>query len=339
MPRVSWTVLAPTILLACANGNSEPSMQNSPPPSSTSAKTPIGPFTTLRGSAGDELPPGDASTPIVALSSADATWWVGDTATHATLADAGRVTGSRWLEGGKRLRVGLGTLDLDARSFAVEPALRPFVKDTIRLVGVAWFPDGKRVALLLDPPPLRVDKPAPHGYDRNTRDLVIVTLVGTAPPVRRTLTIEGTPIMTASDDRVIVAGNQTMLFDANGQPLAWPAALPAIARRVTFGAGVFVVVGADGTITLLEPRTGSALATWATPAGTLDAVAFPHGVAAIDVHGTVRIGCRAGATITQASEVSAGKAATNIQVLGDRLVVAADGPEPIRVATLTNPCQ
>jgi hypothetical protein len=48
----------------------------------------------------------------------------------------------------------------------------------------------------------------------------------------------------------------------------------------------------------------------------------------------VRVACVSGHTITQVAEAHVGKAASSVQVLGDRLVVSADGPDPIRVAKL-----
>ncbi|HEY1817740.1 MAG TPA: hypothetical protein VGG74_35610 [Kofleriaceae bacterium] len=137
-------------------------MKNTQP----STATTLGPFTILHGDAGDELPPGDGVVPVLALSPGEATWWVGDTATKTTLVDAGNIKGARWLADGKHLRVGFGTLDLDARTFAVEPSLRSFVKETSRIKGIAWFADGNRVALLIGPPGLRTDRPILHGYDR-----------------------------------------------------------------------------------------------------------------------------------------------------------------------------
>jgi hypothetical protein len=321
--------LACAVTLAC--GNSEPSKQDPPSP-----KPFVGPFKTLRGFAGDELPPGDGSTPIIALSSGEAMWWIGDSPATATLIDVGRAEGARWLDS-KHLRIGLGTLDLDSRTFAVEPALQPFVKDENRLAGAAWFPNGARVALLFDPPPFRFDQPAPRGYDRSKRELVIVTLGSTAAPIRRAVTIEGEPHIAASNDSVLVAAIQTMLFDVSGEPLAWPADLPAMTSRVSFSEDMFVLVGGNGTITLLDPRSAATIATWSTPAAD-DAIAFAHGVGAVALDGTVRLGCMSGRTITQAIEIHVGKVASRIQVLGNRLVVSADGPEPIRVAELNTPC-
>jgi hypothetical protein len=57
-------------------------------------------------------------------------------------------------------------------------------------------------------------------------------------------------------------------------------------------------------------------------------------VASVNLDGTVRVACVSGHTITQVAEAHVGKAASSVQVLGDRLVVSADGPDPIRVAKL-----
>ena len=118
---------------------------------------------------------GPASVPVVALHRKSATWWTGTTATEIVFDDAGPVDGAVWIDGGKRLRVGLGTIDLAGKSFAIEPALQSFVRDTKRLGGIAWFPDGTRVALLVNEPSLRTDQKAPPGHDPTKRELVIVS--------------------------------------------------------------------------------------------------------------------------------------------------------------------
>ena len=160
-------------------------MKTPPSPSPSNAPSPLGPFTTLRGGGLGTFAAGIRSTPIVELHRTSARWWTGDSPTTVSFDDAGPVAGAVWLDGGKRLRVGLGTLDLEAKTFAIEPALQPFAAERKRLAGAAWFPDGTRVALLIIPPALRVDQRPPKDYDRTKRELVIVSLAGSDPPVRR----------------------------------------------------------------------------------------------------------------------------------------------------------
>jgi len=281
---------------------------------------------------------GPASAPVVALHRKNATWWTGTTATEITFEDAGPVQGSVWVDAGKRLRVGLGTIDLAGKSFAIEPALQSFVRDTNRLGGIAWFPDGTRVALLINEPSVRTDRPAPRGYDPTMRELVIVSLAGTEPPARRTIKVEGTPGIAAGDDRVIVIGNSTQLFDARAEPVAVAfAPLPESVARASFSAGRFVLVSGNGKITLLDARSGATLATWGEP-GIHDAVATGNTIVAVDLKGTVHVGCVAGKVVSAVAQASAGSVADIVQVVGDRVVVSADGPDPVRVATLTSPC-
>lgn len=308
------------------------------PPSRTKP-APLGPFTTLRGTGGGAaFAAGPASAPIVYLHDTSAIWWIGDTATSIRFEHAGPVHGSVWIDAGKRLRVGLGTIDLVAKTFTIEPALQSFAKEANRLGGVAWFPDGTRVALLINPSGLLVDRPMPAGYDRNKRELVIVSLTGSEPPARGAVTVKGTPVIAASDDRVIVAGNDTQLFSARAEKLDVAfSAPPEYASHVSFDAGRFVHVRGNGTITLLEARSGATLATWGGE-GITDAVARGNIVVAVGSDATVHVGCLDGGTVSEVAKASAGTVATLVQIVGDRVVVSADGPDPVRVATLTSPC-
>jgi hypothetical protein len=308
------------------------------PPPPTEKPAVLGPFTTLRGGGGGAaLAAGTASSPIVSLHEMSATWWIGDTATSIRFDDAGPVRGSVWIDGGKRLRVGLGTIDVAAKTFTIEPALQSFLRDVKRIGGIAWFPDGSRVALLINGPALRVDQRPPRDYDRSKRELVIVSLAGTEPPVRGAVTVKGTPMIAAGDDRVIVAGNDTQLFDNRAVRIEVAfASLPDFASHVSFNAGRFVHVKGSA-ITLVEARSGATLATWAVE-GIVDAVATGNTIVAVDGQASVHLGCLAGGKVSEVAKASAGSVATLVQVVGDRVVVSADGPEPIRVATLSSPC-
>lgn len=274
----------------------------------------------------------------MSLHNTGATWWTGDAPTTLGFENAGPVNGSVWIDGGKRLRVGLGTIDLAAKSFTIEPALQPFVKDAARLAGIAWFPDGSRVALLMNGPALRVDQRPPAGYDRTKRELVIVTLGGTDQPIRHGITIAGTPVIAAGDERVVVGGKTTQLFDGRGEPLDVAfTALPEFVARASYSAGRFVLVGSDGKVTLLDARSGATIATWGGE-GIVDAAATGTTIVTVGSDATVHVGCLAGSTVTEVAKASAGSAATLVQLVGDRVVVSADGPDPIRVASLAAPC-
>ncbi len=324
------------VIASCSSGSSDAPMKSPQTKSADNQAGPLGPFATLPGSV-MALVAGPTSAPVVALHRKNATWWTGTTATEIKFDDAGPVGGSVWVDGGKRLRVGLGTIDLASKSFAIEPALQSFVRDVNRLGDIAWFPDGARVALLINAPSVRTDRPMPRVQDPTKRELVIVSLTGTEPPVRRTITVEGTPGIAAGDDRVIVTGNSTQLFDARAVPVPVAFALPEFVGRSSFSAGKFVLVSGDGTITLLDARSGSSLAAWGGP-GIHDAVATGNTIVAVDLQGAVHVGCVAGNVVREVAKASAGSVADMVQVVGNRVVVSADGPDPIRVATLTSPC-
>lgn len=309
-----------------------------PPPTTPPAPPSVlGAFTPLAGGGGAALAAGPASAPVMSLNAGHATWWSGGAATTVSWNDAGPVHGSVWIDGGKRLRVGLGTLDLAAKSFAIEPALQPFVKDVKQIRQIAWFPDGQRVALLVEPKGPLVDRPAPAGYDRNKRELVIVSLAGAEPAARGVVTVKGTPVIAAGDDRVMVAGNDTQMFNLRAEPLDVAfTARPEFASHVSFDAGRFVHVRGNGTITLVEARSGATVATWGGE-GISDAVARGNTIVSVGSDATVHVGCLAGGKVTEVAKASAGKVANRVQIVGDRVVVEAEGPDPIRVATLT-PC-
>ncbi len=325
------TLATTTCAFACAGGTSEPPMPSTPAPTATH---PFSTFTTLHGGSAMELA-ANANRTIVALHAKSATWWDHDAPIEVALTGPGVVGGSRWTSDGK-LRVGLGTLDVATHTYSIDPALHAW--DSARpIAGIAWFADAAHVALLVDQPAQRVDRPIPAGRDPSERELVIVALAG-GEPIRRAITLAGTPSIAASTDRVLVAGNTSLLFDRAANPIAVPTGLPDYVTRVSFGAGVFVVVGATGDVTLVEPRDGSTVATWHPPEPAIDAIAIPHGIVAVDLKGTVRLGCLANGAIRVTAEASAGSAATRVQLVGDRVVVVGDGPDPVRWATFANPC-
>ena len=327
------------LLASCSGGSSDPPMKTPQPTTPTTKPAPLGPFRTLKGGGGGALAGGAASAPVLSLHLTGATWWTGDTATTISFDNVGFVGGSVWVDDGKRLRVGLGTIDLASKAFTIEAALQPFAASTKRLGGVAWFPDGTRVALLLNGPALRVDQRPPPGYDPSKRELVIVSLAGTEPPARRSITVEGTAVIAAGDDRVIVSGRSTQLFDVHAEPVAVSfTSLPDGVARASFNAGRFVLVGSDGTITLLDARSGTIVATWGQT-GIADAVVTGNTIVAVDREATVHVGCLAGGKVSEVAKASVGSVGIFVQIVGDHVVVEADGPDPIRVAALASPCQ
>lgn len=328
-----------SLLASCSSGSSDPTMKTPQPTTSPDKPAPLGPFRTLKGGGGGALAGGAASAPVLSLHVTGATWWTGDTATTISFDNVGFVGGSVWVDGGKRLRVGLGTIDLASKTFTIEAALQPFATSTKRLAGVAWFPDGARVALLIDAPALRVDQRPPPGYERNKRELVIVSLAGTEPPARRPVTVEGTAVIAAGEDHVLVSGRSTQLFDVHAEPVPVSfTSLPEAVARASFNAGRFVLVGSDGTVALVDARSGATVATWATT-GLADAVAAGNTIVAVDREATVHVGCVAGDKVSEVAKASVGSVGLFVQIVGDHVVVEADGADPIRVATLASPCQ
>jgi hypothetical protein len=285
-------------------------------------------FVQLKGGAVSALAPGDR---IVALHPAVATWWERDRAVEAALPNI-PVGGSRWLDE-HRLRVGLGSLELQQRAWLPEPGLQMWNQPARPASEVAWI-DGATVAI--------VEGPAPQPVDRATVerriDLVVASADGTLR-ARRAIDARVNPKLAASPDRLLVAGADTRLFDLDVHPIAGPAGLPAPLRRVASGEDLFVGVGFDDVVTLIRPRDGAILATWRPTGQLLQAVPIAHGVIAADVDGTVRVGCLESAEIHVAATARVGRSVLDLQVVGDRLVVDTGGADPIQWATFVNPCR
>jgi hypothetical protein len=144
--------------------------------------------------------------------------------------------------------------------------------------------------------------------------------------------------LAASEDRVIVAGAKTLVVDLDTKVVAGPSGLPGSPSRVAFGAGMFAVTGHAGEVTLVRSTDGAVLATWQTDTPAIDAVPVPHGVVSVDLKGTVRVGCLEKTTIRTVTEASSGSFGMSVQLVGDRLIVAGGGANPIRWATFANPC-
>jgi hypothetical protein len=235
---------------------------------------------------------------------------------------------------GKRLRVGLGTLDLAARAWSPEPALQVWNQRRKPVSAVAWVADDTHVALELGPPPQPVDRPTV----KPTLELVVVSAEDGELRGRLALDPSMTAKLAASEDRVIVAGANTLIVDLDAKVVAGPSGLPDFPSRVAFGAGMFAVTGRAGEVTLVRPADGVVLATWQSDTAVIDAVPIPHGVVSVDIKGTVRVGCLEHAKVRTIAEVSSGSFGLTVQVVGDRIVVDGDGANPIRWATFANPC-
>jgi hypothetical protein len=299
------------------------------PPAVT--KQPFSAFTQLKGGSAMAIASGDRL--VVALHSQLATWWDHDTPVEVVLPNV-PVDGSRWMPDGKRLRVGLGTLDLTTRAWSPEPALQLWNQRMKPVSAVAWFANDTHVAIEIGPPPQPVDRPTV----KRTLELVVASVANGQPSGRLALDPSVTAKLAASEDRVIVAGAKTLVVDLDAKVVAGPSGLPDSPSRVVFGAGMFAVTGHAGEVTLIRPADGTVLATWQTDTPAIDAVPVPYGVVSVDMKGTVRVGCLENAKIHTVAEVSASSSALFVQLVGDRIVVVGSGANPIRWATFSNPC-
>ncbi len=290
------------------------------------ASTVLGAFTPLRGGFSQAIAPGPQ---LVTLLMGGATWWEGEVPVVAKLPAHVPVGGTRWTRDGKALRIGLGTLDLAARAWLPDPNLetwgRPGPGGYVPVRQVAWFADAAHVALL-------VEKRAPDG----TRSQEIVVVAAADGKVRGRRAVEGVTAMVASEDRLLLAGGKAVLLDLDAGVVAEPTPVPDSVVRLGHGGGMFAAVGAAGAVALLRPSDGAVLATWDVHAN--DAVPVERGVIAVDLQGTVRVGCLDGAGIRKVVEVASGGSAPIIQRVGDRIVVAGGADDPVRVATFSNPC-
>ena len=135
-----------TALLVCAScGTPEPAMSPPPKPS-----TILSTFTQLRDGFSQAIAPG---APLVTLGGG-ATWWEGDAPVTVALPQNVTPYGSRWKPDGKALSIGLGAIDLAARTWRPEPALQAFNRPGPGGVSpvrqVAWFADTSHVAMVIE---------------------------------------------------------------------------------------------------------------------------------------------------------------------------------------------
>ncbi|MBA3461175.1 MAG: hypothetical protein H0T46_14520 [Deltaproteobacteria bacterium] len=136
-----------------------------------------------------------------------------------------------------------------------------------------------------------------------------------------------------------MSGRSTQLFDVRAEPVAVSfTSVPDGVARASFNAGRFVLVGSDGTVTLLDARSGAIVATW-SKTGIADAVVAGNTIVAVDREATVHVGCLADGKVSEVAKASVGSVGIFVQIVGDHVVVEAEGPDPIRVATLASPCQ
>lgn len=282
----------------------------------------LGSFTPLRSGYNQAIAPGER---LVTLAMGGAAWWDGDVAVEVSLPPHVPIDGTRWTPDGKSLRVGLGTLDLAARTWRPEPALARFGEvgpggeSPVRQV--AWFADAAHVAILRD--------------EAGAQEVVIAAAADGR--VRGRLAVENASAMVAAEDRVLVAARELLVLDLDGKVVARPAPVPDSVTRLDHGGGMFSAVGIGGAVALLHPADGTVLATW--DEHVYDAVPVERGVVVVDGQGTVRVGCLDGGRLRQVAEAASGAAGhIVIQRVGDRIVVASGTPEPVRVATFSSPC-
>lgn len=307
-------------LLVCAScSNPEPPMSSPTPPKILAA------FTPLQGGFSQAIAPGNT---LVTLGGA-ATWWERDVPVTVALPNVPS-DGARWVSDGKLLRVGLGTLDLAARAWRPEPALASWNRQgpdgVLPVKAVAWFADAAHVAMLI----------ASRARDgRRTTEIVVASVSDGRARGRRE--IEGASALVASGDRLLVAARKVVVLDLDAKVVGEPSPIPDSVTRVREGGGMFAAVGAAGDVALVRPVDGAVLATWG--ANALDAVPVPRGAVAIDLEGNVLVGCLEGTTIRKVADAASGARGAVIQLVGDRIVVAGAGANPVRAAAFANPCR
>jgi len=291
----------------------------SPPPNILSA------FTPLTGGYSQAIAPGIR---IVTLGGAGATWWEGGVPVTVPLPNLPS-DGTQWTANGKALHVGLGTIDLASRTWNPEPSLAhwnmPGPQGDTPVKAVAWFEGADHVALLLE------------SRSGGTRATEIVVTSATDGRARGRRVIEGASALVATADRLMVAGQKVVLLDLDANVVAEPAGMPLSVLRVRKGAGTFAALGAAGSVALVRPADGAVLGTWDVRA--VDAVPMPGGVVAVAFDGKVNVGCLEGDTVRTVAQVESGVAAPVIQIVGDKVVVAGAGANPVRMATLVDPCR
>lgn len=295
-------------------------------PSATPPSKTFSAFTPLRDGFNQAIAPGNQ---IVTLG-AGATWWQDDAPVMVALPPNTPVDGAQWTADGASLRVGLGTLDLAARTWRAEPALeawnRPGPRGEHPVRAVAWSSDASHVALLLE-------ARSPDG--KRTAEVAIASAADGRERGRRELA--GASKLIASGDRVLVAAATPVVLDLDAKVIAQPSPVPDSVVRVREGSGMFAAVGVAGAVALIHPADGNVVASW--DAHAVDAVPVANGLVAIDFEGTVRVGCLDGSGIKTVAEVASGVRAAVIRVVGDRVIVAGAGAVPVHAARFANPCR
>jgi hypothetical protein len=284
-------------------------------------------FTRLDGGFSQAIAPGN--TPLTLNAGAGAAWWDDGVPVTVALPPQTPVDGTRWLVDGKSLRVGLGTLDLAARAWHVDPVLEAWSRSgpdgSMPVNAVAWTTDTAHVALL-----------STTGAPDGSRTSVVIVVSAADGRERGRQAVEGASMLVASDNRVLVAGRRVALLDLDAKVIAEPAEMPASVVRVREGAGVFAAVGAGGAVALVRPADGAVLATWDGHA--IDAVPIAHGIVSVDQEGNVWVGCLEKSTVRTVASSPSGVGGAVLQVVGQRLLLAGAGVNPVHVAMFTNPC-
>jgi hypothetical protein len=321
------------VAVALASCNTESPMPNRTPPPSPGVSPPtISAFTTIKGSVGPSIGPGER---LIALHPQLVTWWEHEMAVEAVLPNI-PVDGARWLSDGKRLRVGLGTLDLAARKWLPEAGLQHWEHPPDKPVtAVAWLADDQHVAIEIGPPWQPVDRPTV----KRTLELVIANVANGQARSRLALDPGLTAKLAASEDRVIIAGKGTQIVDLDANVIAGPAGLPDSPGEVAFAAGMFAVTGNAGDVTMIRPRDGRVLATWRGDTQAINAVPISNGALSIDIQGVVRVACLEHGTLRTVAQASTDARGESVQLVGDRIVVSGGGPDTFRWATFSNPCR
>jgi len=317
-----------TLLLCAGCGNSESAMSTPTPPKGTpTAPAPVlSAFSPLTGGFSQVIAPGE---PLLTLGTA-ATWWENGTPVTAAVSPDGSPRGARWIPGKQALRVGLGTLDLAARAWQPEPGLarfnQPGPRHEVPVKRTAWFADATHVAIVIE----SRDK-----LNRASSELVIADATG---KVRGRQSLPGlVDSIIASADRVVVdSSNKIHLYDLDAKLIAEPE-LKASARLVNEGAGMFAIPINGGGVALVRPSDGVVVATWDIDAN--DAVAIPNGLVVVESDGMVHVGCVHGHDIREVAKLASGVQDPVVQRVGDRIVVAGAGANPVRVAAFASPCR
>ncbi len=308
--------------VGCKNSESIPSTPAPPKPAVSPAPI-LSPFTDLADGGGTAITPG---APLMTFDGR-AIWWEHGKPVTVVLPEDIDPKGSRWLDAGKTLRIGLGTLDLGTRTWSPVPGLQSFTRSKSRGVSApvrdaVWFGDAKHVALVLE---------SRDGRMRASYELVIADVDG---KVRGRVALGMAPgSVRTSADRVLVDDRKLTLYDLDAKPIA---ELDIPVGSIGEGAGMFAVAMGEHGVSLVRASDGSVVATWKQV--VQHAIPVENGIVAAEFEGKVHVGCIQGDSIHEVSSVDSGVRNPTLQFVGDRLAIAGSGPVSVRTATFANPC-